>query len=66
MAAENIEKAFVCTEFEASVSDFGNEWFREWFFCLFIFLTFPLPVPQKGRNSGYLFFFSNAFFLKVI
>lgn len=33
VVAENIEKAFVCTDFEANVSDFENEWLREWFIC---------------------------------
>lgn len=55
VGAENIEKAFVCIDFEASCSDFGDDCLREWFFCLFVFFTFPLPVPRKDGNSGYLF-----------
>ena len=51
VAVENVEKVCACMDSEASLSDFGNEWLREWFFCLFVFFTRPLPVPQ--RNSGY-------------
>lgn len=46
MAAENIRKAFVCTDFEASVSDFGNEWLSGSFVCLFS-LLFPFRFLKR-------------------
>ena len=59
VAVENVEKVCACMDSEASLSDFGNEWLREWFFCLFVFFTRRLPVPQKEFRIlfllGYVF-----------